>query len=481
MAERDPDEVIGPTDAAADGLPVEGPRREASARFDVRGARSSQAELRQALDPANQSLAEALRLSYRVLQLGILALIVTFLFSGFQSVREGFTGVKTMFGAIVGPPGEEQLGPGLHPFWPYPVGELVVFEQTRTIRLDRVFQPRERPNQTTREQQVEGGADVRELIAGRDGFVLTADGDIAHLALTAEYSVSDAKIYLETSDPARTDALVRSALMRGAVLAASRFTLREFLEQRDAPAAELRDRAQEILDRIDSGIALGTVSFVDRAPPRFVESRFREVQAKREGAKLIVEEARQEVASILTGVAGGAAFGDLVGLIQEYEAALLRDDLDAADALLTRIGERFESDDIGGEVARIVQQARASRSTLEARLAKDLRRIEGLAPAFRDNPRQLTRQLWLEAIQSVFSGPEVEIISTPMTLATFDLRFASSQAVMQARRTADLNRRKAEADAQNLLFADYQFSSEQIHIGRPGLRLERDASRGQGR
>ena len=84
---------------------AEAPRRGASARFDVAGGPGTEAAMRQAMDPANQSLGEALRLSYRVLQLGILVLVAVFLLSGFQTVQEGQTGVKTVFGRIQGAPG----------------------------------------------------------------------------------------------------------------------------------------------------------------------------------------------------------------------------------------------------------------------------------------------------------------------------------------------------------------------------------------
>ena len=99
----------------------EAPRRGASAQYTVSSGTGAEAAMRQAMDPANQSLGEALRLSYRVLQVAILALVVVFLFSGFQTVQEGQTGVKTFFGRVVGAPGDEQVSPGLQPFWPYPV------------------------------------------------------------------------------------------------------------------------------------------------------------------------------------------------------------------------------------------------------------------------------------------------------------------------------------------------------------------------
>ena len=80
------------------------PRREASAQLQVSEPIAAEAAIRQAMDPANQSLGEALKLSYRLLQFAILGLLVTFLFSGFQTVKEGFSGVKTVFGRVVGDP-----------------------------------------------------------------------------------------------------------------------------------------------------------------------------------------------------------------------------------------------------------------------------------------------------------------------------------------------------------------------------------------
>ena len=109
--------------AAMRPLEVEAPRRAASARFEVAGRddlRGSM-DMRDALDPATQSLGDALKLSYRILQAGIVALCVVFVFSGFQSVPEGSTGIKTLFGAIAGgdESGDAQVQPGLQPFWPY--------------------------------------------------------------------------------------------------------------------------------------------------------------------------------------------------------------------------------------------------------------------------------------------------------------------------------------------------------------------------
>ena len=73
------------------------------------------------LEVANQSLRDALRITYRLLQLGIVVVALLYLFSGAQVIRESERGVATVFGRIV----ETNLEPGLRLGFPYPVGELI--------------------------------------------------------------------------------------------------------------------------------------------------------------------------------------------------------------------------------------------------------------------------------------------------------------------------------------------------------------------
>ncbi|MBL9149667.1 MAG: hypothetical protein JNM94_13340 [Phycisphaerae bacterium] len=459
------------------------PRREASARFDVERNPSSAADLRDAMDPANQSLADALRLSYRVLQLGILALIVTFLFSGFQSVRDGATGVKTIFGKIVGSDTgiSESLSPGLHPFWPYPIGELVVFDQKRTVRLDKEFQPATRDNLKTREDQLNAADTARTLTAGRDGFILTADGDIAHLSILATYSVQDAVEFLEATTPEQAEQIVKMALMRASVLVGGQFSLRELMDQRDAPAVAMRDAAQAALESLQTGIEISDVTIVDRAPPRFVEARFTEVQQKRDLAQAMVEVARQEVASILNGIADESTRSELNDLVRQYDSALTEGKSADADRILADIGVRIDKENVGGEVSRIVERARASASTNEALLNRELSRVTGFAAAYDANPRQLTRQLWLESLAQVLRGPEMEIVSAPPNFGFVDLVVKSSQQIMQARRAAALDRAKRAADELEMNMGMHLFRGSQIRPEGDVKRLERDATKGTGR
>jgi regulator of protease activity HflC (stomatin/prohibitin superfamily) len=467
-----------PTEAP---LVEDGPRRIASARFEVDVEPGSAAALREAMDPANQSLGEALRLSYRLLQVGILALIATFLLSGFQQVQDGSAGVKTLFGAIEGPVGDEALPPGLHPFWPYPVGEIVIVELRRTVDLGDAFWPRYRGGITTLEAATEAADINRHLQPGDDGAVITADGDLGHLRLQAEYVVDDPVSLLRALPPDRLPGVVRRALERGVVAAAARLTLEELTEQREQPVLLIREESQRILDELRCGVRIVSVTAPERIAPLAVRRSFAQVQTSREQAKTAVERARQQVATILTAAAGQVAYSELIRLIGEYESALTLQDRAQADAILDRIGERLGRGDVGGEAAMIVSRAEAMLSSRRARLANEVRRLQGLLPAYRENPRQLVRQLWLEAVREVLDQPESEVFSMPLALASLDLAIESSPEVMQTRRRSDLERRRREADALGFGLSPFSLDSRTIMIDQAGRRLRRDATGGFGR
>ncbi len=458
----------------------EAPRRAASAAFEVAAEPGSAASLRDAMDPANQSLGEALRLSYRVLQLGILALAVTFLLSGFQTVQDGSAGVKTLFGAIVGDLGDEQLAPGLHPFWPYPVGQIVTVELKRPVEVGEAFWPKYRRGEKTLEEATDGADLTKQLQPGEDGSLLTADGDLAHLQIQAEYVVEDPVSLLRTMRPEMLPQVVRMAIERGAVAAVSRLTLEELTELREQPAFAIRDDAQAVLDELDCGVRIATVTLPVRIAPLAVRRNFASVQTKREEAKTTVERARQQAATTLTAAAGQFASGELVRLIIEYENALTLGDQTAADAVLGRIGERFAQRDVGGEAAMIVARAEASISARRSSLAKEARRLQGLLPAYRENPEQLVRQLWLDAVRTVLEDGEAEVFSVPGNLALVDMAIESSPDVMQIRRRAELERKRREADAAALTLQPFRLDTRNIMINQAGRRLERDASRGFG-
>ena len=477
MSEGDPTDPAGIDPASSH------PRRAAHADFAVEASANDVAAVRAAMNPANQSLADALKLSYRLLQFAIAGLVVAFLFSGFQTVQEGYTGVRTVFGAIEGAPGEEALSPGLQPFWPYPVGQVVAFEQKRVVDLRNEFWFRSKGDQITLDQATEGADTTQPIRPGVDGSLITADGDLAHVQLVVEYGVADPVQLVRSFDWERRDALVRLAVRAAVVQTAAQLTLVELLEQRDLPAQMVRERAQAQLDRMQSGLQLASVQMPERIAPLAVRNAVQAVQAAREDAKTMVEKARQDANTRLL-AAAGPRYGEILDMIAAYEVMLAQIDpakpgtKQAADAKLAEIGRRLEQPDIGGVASRTVSRGRAYQVQVETSLGAEQRRLASLAPSFRENPRQLVRQLWLEALRDTLTSPTAEVFSVPQGTGSLDVAIKSANDIMQARRNAELERKKLEAQMLGAQDPAFQLGSRQIMIDKAGRRLEKDGKKG---
>ena len=90
------------------------------------------------MDPANQSLAEALRFTYGLLKLAMLVLVVLFVFSGVKTVNEGERGIRV----VLGKPSSFNLTPGFQPGLPYPLGEMIrIGEGSVEVKIARSFMP----------------------------------------------------------------------------------------------------------------------------------------------------------------------------------------------------------------------------------------------------------------------------------------------------------------------------------------------------
>ena len=166
---------------------------------------------------------------------------------------------------------------------------------------------------------------------------------------------------------------------------------------------------------------------------------------------------------------------ELLAKIREYEELLGAGRMDEAEAKLVELGRRMEAPDIGGEVAQIVAKAQASEALLRATLERELRRLESLAPSFRDSGGQVVRQLWINTVREVLEDPLAEIYAGPNALGMIALRLTSSNDIMQKRRSAEIERQKMEQAARDAggFFAP---NSEQIANDKAGRLLKRDAS-----
>ncbi len=104
----------------------------AAAQTEISPA-SSVAVERERLDPANQALADALRISFMILKLVIIFVVGLFIAGGFYQVEQNQRAVELLFGRVQGAGREAITEPGWHWVWPY-VGEVILIPAPTAVQ-----------------------------------------------------------------------------------------------------------------------------------------------------------------------------------------------------------------------------------------------------------------------------------------------------------------------------------------------------------
>lgn len=376
------------------------------------------------LDPANQSLADALRLVYRGVQAGMVMLLLFFAFSGFQQVREGQSGVRLLFGRVVA----DDLRPGPQFSFPYPFGELITVNTgVERLDLDDSFWPRLTEEQ--RRQSIERVAQMgrHSLKPGEDGSNLTGDGSVAHTRWSVQYRRRHPAQFLRSIYREHERDIVRAAVERGVVQAVAQIGIDDLLRQspgdEGSVAGRVRQIAQQMLDDIGSGIEIRQVSLQEKIPPLPVYSAFNEVQAAAQRASNRRDAAEAEARNRLHTTAGAAA-DVLVRLIDQYELALARGDVAEQAALQSAIEGLFEGRPVSvdgqtvemapaGTVAAVIHEARRYRSGIVNQRRAELDAFEGKLKQFLTNPDFVIQREWAEAMTRVLTRPVTEVFTLP--------------------------------------------------------------------
>lgn len=457
-------------------LEVEPTRRAASAEFVVDSDVGSAAALREAMDPANRSLTDALQMSFRVLQLVIIVLLVLFLFSGFKTVGASQAGVATVWGRIIDRDG---LEPGLQMNWPPPIGEFVLFEaEGRLVDDNRAFLSQDLRDQGMQVAlQSSGSQDLLDPI--RDGSVLTDGGELAHIQIAAKYRIASPATFLSTLADAEADSIVRVALERAVVHVSASNTLRNLQDDLSNEEIEemIIDSAQTVLDDINSGMKISEVSVMSELiPPIRILKKQEEFSQSRQRAAEKIERANKFAQESLIGVAG-KSYPELAKLVMEYEEAWVLDSPDL-DQRLSDINSFFEGEEIAGLAARTISTAQRFQSRVDQGLGREARRFAGLLPSYREHPDLVIAEKWLEAYASVMGQPDVEIMYVPEGLGSMGLDITGLESVRDIRRRADIEAREKSVNLLGGTSSDYMMRASEINIGKAGRQLKIDESTG---
>ena len=421
--------------------PIEEPRREASAKFVLQNKEDNSINLQEAMNTAHMSLASSLTLSFRALQLAMVVLVGLYLVSGFRTVEDSQTGVGTFFGAIVNDHG---LEPGLQTNWPPPIGGFeIINAQNREANIGHVFRPRI-DARLTREQRLTKAKSSDGLVPGRDGSLLTADGDLAHIEITSIWEIVDPIQYAHSIQDINGNLFVELALEKAAVHVVGQLTLEELL---DKPLEELRsllhNHAQATLNTLKCGIRISDIILPSEPePPLFIQKSYAAFDSAKINAETTVERAVASAHETLI-KAAGSNYDEILGKISAYEHASELKDESLKKITLKSINNLLKSDKISGRAANIISIAEGYRAQIETTLGQDFRRFQSLLPTYRDHPELVIQNKWFDMYTSVLENADVETMFVPSLISTVRLAITGSDEISQLRHTNRLRKKEA--------------------------------------
>lgn len=384
-------------------------------------------------DPANQSLAEALGLIFRIVQFGMVVLFAAFALSGFSSVAENQRGIKLLFGRDTA----RDLLPGFHFSAPYPLGEMVKVDAGQLrMDLDESFFPRVAKEQPGVEIAKLAGMARATLKPGEDGALMTADGNLAHSRWSLTYSREGAFDFSKHVLPDHERAIVRAAVERGIVQAVAQVTIDDLLKQSSSDQGSLATRAREIaqrsLDAINSGIRINQLSMKDKTPPLPVYADFTRVQSAESEATGLRDQAEATARTQMNAVAGAGAAA-LVEQIEAYERAIALKDTAEQARVLAAINGLFEGREVkigektyaaglaSGAVTNLVNDARQYQSSEVSRRQAEVATFRAKLAQYRAHPGVVMQREWADAMSIFLDKPQVQVFNTPRSAPRVEL------------------------------------------------------------
>lgn len=408
------------------------------------------------LDPAQQSLADALKVSFSLLTVVMVILVVMYLFSGIFTVREQQAAVVLRFGEIVGDPGQQVLEPGVHFTLPYPVSSVeFISTAPRTVQIDTDFM-----YEITEQERGQSPDQLsgRPLNPERDGSLITADANIVHGRFQVIYQIDDPVTFLthvglaaygeslgddryvmnDRDRLARLDRLVRTVaqqvIIEMAATADADAMIRQQIQEQQTDATL---RMQQILDKLGAGVTVQRLVLTEPQMPRSVRDAYQAVINAESEKTQRIDEARKERTDTLVKVAGQAAQplpdgseSPLMQLINDYTRAAAQGDREQAAQARDHVERAFDQRavqldgvnyPIGGEAAQIINQAEAYRTQVVERVKGESQRFLNLLERYQDNPQLLLQRRWQEARAEILSGDVETIYVRPESHLRIDI------------------------------------------------------------
>ena len=258
-------------------------------------------------DTGSQALAEALRSSFVIVKIAMVALVIIIFAAGFFTVGPQEKAIILRFGKPVGEGQQMLLGAGLHWSLPYPIDEVIRIPTTGTqyVRTTVGWYA------TTPEMELAGteppaGGSLNPQI---DGYVITADRNIIHTRATVSYHISDPRTAIfnfasgtnHEFNLAGISNAVLNAANNALIATAARFNVDDILtRERGAFSDAVEHHVAELVEREHLGVVVERCQVNDSIAPRQLKAVFDAVSAARQNRDKLYQDALGEQSRILS-------------------------------------------------------------------------------------------------------------------------------------------------------------------------------------
>ncbi len=372
-------------------------------------------------DPAQKSLADAMRVSFMILKVIMFFMLIFYASTGVFTVKPQQQVVRLQFGKIVGENEGLVYNPGWYVGWPYPVEEKVYVPTTqRSVNILDTFWYEPGAAGSNRPGQ--------PLNPEKDGSLLTGDANIVHGRFTVYYTVNNVIDFVknvgqvkpgdprypvgtETYPMMFADDLVANVAEQGIVYATARMNADDFIKGEFGRSAAIQ-RMQDALDGLEAGIKIDRLAVDKSEAPLAVQPAYNSVTNAESERSQKINAARQQRTNLLT-TAAGEAHDALFTLVREYELAQSANDTAAAEALSAKIDTAFDQlrmpaelggAAIGGDASRLISEANTYRTETVERVKSEADSFRTLLSKYRESPGLFASRAWQQAREEIFTG-----------------------------------------------------------------------------
>lgn len=220
--------------------------------------------------PALEYFAKALRLSFNALKIIAGGLVLYYIvFSGLFTVKQDEVAVILRWGKIMGVGEGRILEPGFHWSFPEPVDKVIRIpvKKVKSVEIKEFWSS----------DLDKTAPPPQSLIPYLHGYCITGDNNLIHTRWQVPYNITDPISYITNVED--EEKLITSVVSNTVIETVGSLSVGEALRtQREKFSRLVRQKAQNKLDALDSGITLSTNIYLEKSiPPLQVAEAFNKV------------------------------------------------------------------------------------------------------------------------------------------------------------------------------------------------------------